>query len=208
VSVVEHEIQLPVFPVRNAVFFPGMVSLFDVGRRSTLAAVDEASRSSPSLILVLAQRDPIAEDPQLCDLYAVGCIAEMLKRLPNIQGGYRVVLHGQQRVALRAIASDTPHLRATVSALPAEAPLTHPQRTLVEEIREGAEVLARAEGVPDEALEILHRTPEPENLVNLVAGNVSASVGTKAEWLAAPLAERIRLVLEEIRLQVAALKEK
>jgi ATP-dependent Lon protease len=201
-------IELPVFPVRNAVLFPGMVALFDIGRRSTVAAVDEASKSTPSLILVVAQRDPNAEDPLLSDLYAVGCIAEVLNRLPNVQGGYRLVLQGQQRVALRAISTAPPYHRATVSPLPPEAPLTHPQRSLVEEIREGAWVLARAEGLPEERLEILHRVREPENLVYLVAGNVTASVGTKARWFAAPLVERIRLVLDEIRSQIDALEEK
>jgi ATP-dependent Lon protease len=200
---VDHGAELPVFPVRNALLFPGMVAAFDVGRRPSLAAVDEVKTRCPPLLLVVAQKSPSTEDPVESDLHPVGCIAEVLNHLPNVQCGYRVILHGQERVALRGITRGTPYVCAKIARLPPDPPLTHPQRTLVEEIREAAFVLARAEGVSAEALEILERIREPENLVYLVAGNETAPLELKCRWLAAPLAERILLVLDEVRTQLA-----
>jgi ATP-dependent Lon protease len=161
--------------------------------------VNEARTKPPPLVVVVAQKSPDTEEPIQSDLHSVGCIAEVMNRVPHIQGGDRVILHGQARAIVLGLTSTRPCLRAKFSRLPREAWITHPQRTLVEEIREGALRLARGQGAPPDALEILEQIREPENLVDLVAGNLEAPVDLKARWLAAPLAERITLVLDSIR---------
>ena len=86
---------------------------------------------------------------------------------------------------------------AGLSQFPPEPPYTHS----VEEIRERAILRARGEGMPPEALEVLAGIREPSDLVDLVAGNLDAPVDVKVRWLGAPLVERIKLVLEEVRAQ-------
>jgi ATP-dependent Lon protease len=184
-----------------------VVAPFDLGRRTSIAALDEAQTRSPSLLLVVAQRSPIVEAPLQSDLHSVGCVAVVLNRVANIHQGYRVILGGQERVALCGIRRTTPYVCARVSRFPSEAALTRAQRKLVKEIRKGAIVLGRAEGVTPEALKALEQIQEPENLVDLVAGNVPAPVDVKVSWLAAPLAERIPLVLDRIRALLAAPSE-
>jgi ATP-dependent Lon protease len=196
---VERDETLPVFPVRNAVLFPGMVTPFDMGRPTSLAALERAQTGSPSLMIVVAQRSPDTEEPLQGDLYPVGCVAEVVNRLPNIRGGERVILGGVARALLRSVERLPTYVRATVSRVPTEKDLTYPQRSLVEEIREGAITLARREGAPADALEVLEGIREPSDVVDLVAGNLEATVHVKIRWLGAPLVERIALVLDEVR---------
>jgi ATP-dependent Lon protease len=202
---------LPVFPVPNAVLFPGMVLPFEVGRPRSRAAMEAAHslgadpyRDAMRLVLVVWQKAPTPADPQPSDLHLVGCIAGVLKRASNTVGGETVLLHGHERVAVVSSDPTGPHLSARISRFPPEPALTHPQRSLVEEIRERALVMARAEGVPPEGLEMLLRLREPEHVVNLVAGNVGAPVDLKARWLAAPIGERVGLLLDWLRTATAS----
>lgn len=208
---------LPVFRVANGVLFPGTMAPFYVRHPASRAAVDEARAatlnpyrgpsSRPLLFVVVVKRPSVAETAE-ANLHPVGCVAEVQSGVVRAQGGDRVVLHGQYRAALLGITQTAPFLRARVAPLPPEAPLTHPQRSLVEDIREGALVIARADGAPPDGLEMLERMREPAGLLDFVAGNVPAPVDMKARWLAAPLGERIPLVLDHIRTLLASARER
>src|SRR5690242_10241210 len=114
--------ELPVFAVRNAVLFPGSIVPFDVGRRPSLAAVAHAQTGAPALLLVVAQKNPETEEPLESELHSVGCTAEIMNRVPHVNGCDRVILHGQARVILRGLTQVEPYLSAKVSAFPADAP--------------------------------------------------------------------------------------
>jgi ATP-dependent Lon protease len=207
---VDHDAELPVLPVRDAVLFPGVVAPFDVVRQSSLEAMEcsggtpyrGAPPRSPWFIVVVTQRNRCTHQPLESDLYSFGCIAKVLDRAPNTDGGCRVVVAGEARVVLRGFSRTAPDLCARVSRFPGDPPLTYSQISLVEEIREGAMLLARAEGVPPHVLETLENL-QGARLVDLVAGNIEAPVHIKVRWLSAPLAERVSLVLARLRVVIA-----
>ena len=61
---------LPVLPLRGLVVYPHMMVNVDVGRDRSVAATERAIAGSNE-VLVVAQRDPDAEDPTESDLYTV-----------------------------------------------------------------------------------------------------------------------------------------
>ena len=68
--------RMPLVPLRGLVLFPGMTLHFDVGRKSSIAAVKAASEGRGELFLTM-QKDAMLEDPQQEDLYSVGVVAEV-----------------------------------------------------------------------------------------------------------------------------------
>ena len=66
---------LAVLPVRDVVVFPGVTVPLAIGREKSLAALEEASRSG--FLIVASQRDPSTEDPQVEDLFPVGCVVRV-----------------------------------------------------------------------------------------------------------------------------------
>ena len=71
----DHEIlavTLPVLPIKRTVLFPGIMMPLTVGRARSIAAVEAAMKTEDKTILVVAQRDPLTEEPGLEDLYTIG----------------------------------------------------------------------------------------------------------------------------------------
>src|SRR5262245_61890287 len=71
---------LVLLPTRNLVLFPGLVTPLNVGRASSLAAVQEAARSNLRIGVVL-QKDPSIDAPAIGDLHEVGTAASVLRYL-------------------------------------------------------------------------------------------------------------------------------
>ena len=74
---------MPVLPWRGLVVYPHMMVSVDVRRDRSVAATERGIAGSNE-VLVVAQRDPDAEDPTESDLYTVGTVVEIRQflRLP------------------------------------------------------------------------------------------------------------------------------
>ena len=110
--------RMPMVPLRGLVLFPGMTLHFDVGRKSSAAAVKAAADGRNELFLVL-QKDAMDEDPAKDDVFEIGVIAEVkqMLRLHDRSGTIRVVVEGKSRARLTTILRTDPHLTAQVEAL-------------------------------------------------------------------------------------------
>ena len=64
-----------ILPVRQTVLFPGIVLPLAIGRKSSIAAAQEAVRSERMLGIVL-QMDPAVEEPTPEQLHGVGTAAQ------------------------------------------------------------------------------------------------------------------------------------
>jgi len=89
-----------------------------VGRPRSLAAVAQAANSEDKSILVVAQRNQEAADPEFADLYEVGTLAHIHRLERHADDLVSLVLHGAQRVRIRPVNSDNPWLEAEYEALP------------------------------------------------------------------------------------------
>ena len=71
---------IPLLPVRDVVVYPFMILPLFVGRDKSIRAVDEAL-SRERLILLVAQKDAEAEEPNPEELYSVGTVAMIMRML-------------------------------------------------------------------------------------------------------------------------------
>ncbi len=104
---------VPVLPLRNMVFFPGMIMPLFVGRPSSVRLVEEAHRAQQP-VFVLTQRDSLVDAPHLDDLYGVGTIVRVMKIYTMPDGSKSVVVQGMRRASLQGIQSEEPYLTAEV----------------------------------------------------------------------------------------------
>ncbi|MDX1492713.1 MAG: endopeptidase La [Longimicrobiales bacterium] len=138
-DVVEVPDRLPVVALRDLVFFPYIVLPILIGRRRSVAALEEA-QASDSLVLLVAQKDPGVDDPGSEDLFRVGTVARVVQvtRLPD--GTSRVVLEGLGRARLKRLTTTTEALRATVELfVPREA--EDPANAAATGVAEGADAV-------------------------------------------------------------------
>jgi ATP-dependent Lon protease len=74
----------PMLPMRDIVVFPLMTTPFFIGRKQSMAALENAL-AADRRVFVIAQKDPMVEQPSAADLYEIGTIGQILQimRLPN-----------------------------------------------------------------------------------------------------------------------------
>ena len=71
---------LPLLPVRDIVVYSYMFLPLFVGRENSIKAVEEAM-GKDRLILLATQKDPAKDTPEPDDVYEVGTIAMIMKKL-------------------------------------------------------------------------------------------------------------------------------
>lgn len=98
-TVHKHVDMLPMVALRGLVAFPNMMLHFDVGRDSSLKAVEHAKQGD-SRVFGVAQRDAAVETPFLDDLYSVGVIIAIKQTLRLPDGSIRVLALGEERAML------------------------------------------------------------------------------------------------------------
>lgn len=109
---------LPLIPLRGVSVFPGMRLIFDVERKSAIAAVNAAMAADQTIFLV-AQRDNAEENAEREDaLYKTGaiCIIRQVLRVAE-EEGIKVMAEGVGRGYLAHLAAVKPYLTAQVEEL-------------------------------------------------------------------------------------------
>ena len=100
-------VSLPMLPLRGLMVFPHMVLHFDVGRKKSVAALEQAMAENQRIFLV-AQRDMDVDDPAIDDIYHVGTIA-CVKQVIRLPGeNVRLLVEGKSRAILRAVTQEEP----------------------------------------------------------------------------------------------------
>jgi len=110
---------LPLLPLRDVVIFPSVVTPLFVGREKSIVAL-QASMAADKQIMLVAQKDPQKDDPNLKDIYEVGTIATILQLIKLPDGTVKVLVEGFQRAKLNKIKDYKDYYAADVSPLEEE----------------------------------------------------------------------------------------
>jgi len=79
---------MPLVALRNVAVLPGMLVHFDVNRKISIQAIEQAMKSD-QMIFAVMQRDAAVEEPTIDDLYPVGCVAR-IKQIIKLPGNLSV----------------------------------------------------------------------------------------------------------------------
>ncbi len=108
--------EIPIFPLRNMVLFPGVAMPVIVGRSKSLNLIKKFA-DKRTLIGVVCQRDASTEDPRREDLYDIGSIADILRVLDMPDGSTTIILQGKKRFRLHDLTGDEPYLSGRIELL-------------------------------------------------------------------------------------------
>ncbi len=106
-------IELPLLPLRDVVVFPHMVIPLFVGRPKSIKALESAMEADRKIMLV-AQKAAAKDEPEVSDMFEVGCISTILQLLKLPDGTVKVLVEGQQRAAVNRIEDGELHFTANV----------------------------------------------------------------------------------------------
>src|SRR5438105_6042301 len=110
-------VQYPLLPLRDVVVFPHMVIPLFVGRPKSIKAMETAMEAGKSILLV-AQKSAAKDDPTPQDMYAIGCVSNILQMLKLPDGTVKVLVEGGTRAQIREVLDVRTHWVAEAAAVP------------------------------------------------------------------------------------------
>ncbi|GAB4215421.1 MAG: endopeptidase La [Rhodoferax sp.] len=210
----ENPIDLPLLPLRDVVVFPFMVIPLFVGRPKSIKALDAAMAADRRIMLV-AQKAAAKDDPEIGDMFAVGCVSTILQMLKLPDGTVKVLVEGQQRARVDEVRDGELHFSATVTPVqPQPSETAAAGRAQVSEI----EALRRAvmqqfdayvklnKKIPPEILTSIASIDDPGRLADTIAAHLPLKLESKQAVLElVGLRERLENLFEQIEREVEIL---
>lgn len=110
---------MPAVVLRGITILPDMIVHFDVSRKKSIRAIEEAMTKDQRIFLI-TQKDPKVEEPSEDDLYKIGTVA-MIKQVAKVpKDMLRVLVEGMERAELMQLEDGTSYLEAEVDVMEQE----------------------------------------------------------------------------------------
>jgi ATP-dependent Lon protease len=189
------------------VLFPQNVSPLVIGRKPSVAAVQQAVRSEKPIGLLMQRRD-LDEEPGSDDLHTVGTVAEILRYLTAPDGTHHVVCQGVQRFRVKEFLQGYPFLVARIERYEEPEVSSKDVEARVITLKQKAlEVLEQTRQAPVELVNAIQSIAAPAMLADLIASYLISKSEEKQELLYLfNIQERIDRILELLNYQIEVLK--
>ncbi|HEB62353.1 MAG TPA: endopeptidase La [Bacteroidetes bacterium] len=202
--------EFPVLALTNSILYPGMVIPITIGRSKSVAAINYAENNE-GWIVILTQKDRNVEDPKSDDLYHIGTIAKILKKLKMPDGTYTAIIQGKYRFLLHEFTSLKPFLKGKGNILPDILPEKDLEfNALIESIKERArKIIEMSPQIPNEAIIMIENVKSNIFLLNFLASNLNIPINEKQEILEInDIKDRGRKILHLIESELKMLEVK
>ncbi len=201
---------LPILPIRYNVLFPGVVIPITVGRDKSIKLVDDAYATTKT-IGVVAQKDSEVENPTEENLYRMGTVARIIKKLKMPDGSITIIIQGKKRFSIDEIISSEPYFTAKTTGI-SEIKPEEDQRfeALETSIRDLAlQIIQESPNIPTEAQVAIKNIESASFLINFISSNMNRDVEDKQGLLEIlNVHERAEKVLEYLTEEIQLLELK
>ena len=202
-------IELPLLPLRDVVIFPHMVIPLFVGRPKSIKALESAMQAERRIMLV-AQKTAAKDEPQVSDMFDVGCISTILQMLKLPDGTVKVLVEGQQRALVNKIVEGESEFTANITpvVLPEVSANTREQSTDIEALRRAVmqqfdQYVKLNKKIPPEILTSISSIDDPGRLADTIAAHLPLKLANKQEVLSLTgVKERLESLFDQIEREV------
>lgn len=175
---------LPLLPLRGLTIFPYMTLHFDVGREKSIKAVEEAMNGE-QLIFLSSQKDIKIDEPKPEDVYTFGTVSKIKQIMKLQNGNVRILVEGLARGKIVNVIDEETHFLAEIRKYPlfdgeSDDNLEAFVRTAKNMIDDYLKFLPK---MPHEVVATIMNITNPEEFVDIVAGNMLFKMEDKMEIL-------------------------
>ena len=203
--------ELSILPIKNTVLFPGVVIPITVGRQKSIRLVKKAYQGN-RIIGVVAQKNPLSEEPGIEDLYKTGTIARIIKMLVLPDGNTTIIIQGKNRFSIKEFVQEEPYLTARINLL-VDPPFdlkSKESKALSQSLRDiASKILKLNPEIPQEAHVALDNIQSMQFLVHFLSSNLNVEVSEKQKILeTSTIGDRATLLLQYMLKEVQMLEIK
>ncbi|TMI17311.1 MAG: endopeptidase La [Betaproteobacteria bacterium] len=198
---------LIVVPMRNTVLFPGVVSPVTIGRKSSVAAAQEAVRSEKKIGFLL-QRDARKDEVRPDDLHWVGTAGQVVRYITGQEGAHHLVVQGTSRFRVLEFLEGWPFLVARVQYIETRDEMTPEIEARFLQLKERAvEAIQLLANAPEELAVVVQQVGSPGLLADMVANLLDVKNEDKQDLLETfELKRRLDKVLELLAERLGVLR--
>ena len=198
---------LPVLPLRDMVVYPHGVHPLFVGTASSIRALDAAMADNKQILLV-AKKDPEANEPGPADLFDMGTLATILQLLKLPDGTVKVLVEGGARASVANIEVSEDFIRADAQTFDEPQIDSREGEALARSLLAQFENYVQAsKKVPAEVLSSLSSIDDPTRLIDTIASQMTLNISDKQAILEAiELKPRMDLLLELMDAEIDVLE--
>src|SRR6516225_3583020 len=197
----------PVLPLRDTVVFPHVIAPLFVGRKKSILALEEVTRSD-TFILLATQKNVSDEDPATEAIYEIGTLASVLQLLKLPDGMVKVLVEGAQRAKVVKYTDCSEYYEAEAVALGdtmgerVEAKAF--ARSVTNEFENYVKLNKR---VPPEVVGIVQQIEDYAKLADIVASHLALKLPDQQAILETTVVtERLEKVLGLIESEISVLQ--
>lgn len=178
-------LELPLLPLRDVVVYPQVVMPLFVGREKSIHAIEAAMQADKRIILV-AQKKPSDDDPDLAGVYEVGTLATILQMLKLPDGTIKVLVEGKQRAVIDKGQEQDGYWQVTARVSDTDEEMAEPESQVLRRVVfETFKVLAQhSKKIPSEFLQSMEEIDSIERLIDAIAAQMPIKLKQKQEILA------------------------
>lgn len=175
--------QIPLLALRGLLVFPTMVVHLDVGRSTSIAALEEAMMNN-QLIFLVAQKKGETDSPKEEDMYRVGTVAHIKQMIKLPNDTFRVLVEGKYRARIDSFVEDDPFYEVAIEEIEDVAGDVHEadayMRVLLEQFSEYVNVSKK---ITQETLSTVLDVEEAGQLTDMIASHLTLKLSDKQELL-------------------------
>ena len=161
---------LPLLALKNMVVLPRQITAVGVGRRQSVAAVEEAVTKCNSIMVLATQRND-TDDWSLTNLYPIGVIARVAMA-PTVQRAQEFTIHveGIVRITLKSINQRDEAYWAHFETIPERDTPTTTTIALRDAVKNSiGELIQQERQIDPQALVILGQVNDPDDVADMAA---------------------------------------
>ncbi|MBI3988745.1 MAG: endopeptidase La [candidate division NC10 bacterium] len=168
---------IPLLPVRDVVIYPYMIIPLFVGREKSVRAIEEAL-SRDRMILLVAQKDAEAEDPEPEEVYDVGTVGSVMRTLKMPDGRVKILVQGSGRASVVEFTRKEPYFEARILEIHEREVGTGLEiEALVRSVKEQtSRAVNLGKALPPDVLAVINNLEHPGRLADLVGSNLDLKV--------------------------------
>ena len=178
--------ELPVLPLQNFVFFPGMGFPLQVANESSRRLIDDALLNGRLVAIVAIKKDAeeIRDRKALPDqLYSVGVVGYIHKLIKPGEGGYQVLISAVRKVRLLEYTAVEPYLKARVEEVVMIRESDKEVEALIFNLRQQFQKLAKLSHFPAELAMTMTSITEPMHVGYLILSQLDLPLEKEQELL-------------------------
>ena len=195
---------IPLIPLRGLTVFPKVVVHFDVARKKSTAAIEQAMLDNQEIFLV-GQKDVLVEEPSRDEVYSVGIICKIKQILKMSETTIRVLVEGIERAKIVEYIDDDEYIKASVEKVRSKKSKSAELEAYIKLIdKEFMKLLKLTDDGYSEVAKSIEPLESPAEYLDMVASYAVTEEEVKQEVLEClDIVERAEIILERIKREVS-----